>query len=205
MDGLTDRLVSHAVASRPHAGERVTGDAWWVEESRDVVRLGVADGLGHGPEAATAAELALALVREGPRDDLIAALQRVHAGLKTARGVTLSLAHLDAAAGTVAWAGVGNVTCILARPQGRGALRVEGLLPARGVLGKRIPRLVVQQHPIAIGDAVIMSTDGVRPAFQDDLPELEPLPRAADDILRRFGDPADDALVLLVRYRGAAA
>jgi hypothetical protein len=205
MGGLTDRLVSHAVASRPHAGGRVSGDAWWVEESHEVVCLGVADGLGHGPEAATAAELALALVRDGPRADLIQALQRVHAGLKTARGAVLSLAHMDAAAGTVTWAGVGNVTCILARPRGKGALRVQGLLPARGVLGRQIPRLVAQRYPIAVGDALIMTTDGVRPEFQDELPELEPLPRAADDILRRFGDPADDALVLLVRYRGTAA
>ena len=205
MEGLTGRLVEQAVASRPHTGETVSGDAWWVEESRDTVRVAVVDGLGHGPEAATASKCAITLLREGAREELLVLLKRCHAGLSDTRGVVLSLAHLDAAAGTVTWAGVGNVTCILARPREKDCVRVEALMPARGVLGRRIPPLIARTLSLAAGDVLILATDGVKADFQDDLPALDPLQRAADEILRRFGAGADDALVMLLRYRGAPA
>ena len=55
------------------------------------------------------------------------------------------------------------------------------------------------------GEVLIMTTDGVDAHFQFALPKLETLQEAADDILRRFSSGADDALVVMLRYRGAPA
>jgi hypothetical protein len=47
-----------------------------------------------------------------------------------------------------------------------------------------------------------MTTDGVDAKFQHELAELEPLQRAADDILVRYGAGTDDALIAMLRFRG---
>ena len=49
MDGLTAQWMDPAVASRAHAGETQSGDAWWVEEVRDGARVIVT---GLSPEIA---------------------------------------------------------------------------------------------------------------------------------------------------------
>ena len=121
------------------------------------------------------------------------------------RGVALCLAQVDAVAGTVTWIGVGNVSCLIARSEGHRGVPVHNLLPARGVVGRRLPRLAERTVPIVTGEVLIMTTDGVDAHFQFDLPKLESLQGAADDILRRFSSGADDALVVMMRYRGAPA
>ncbi|HEY6194288.1 MAG TPA: SpoIIE family protein phosphatase, partial [Candidatus Eisenbacteria bacterium] len=147
----------------------------------------------------------LELARAGAEETLPAVVRRCHAGLHVTRGVALSLAHIDAAAGTVTWIGVGNVTCLIARPDGSRAAPVHNLLPARGVVGRRLPPLAARTVPVAAGEVLILSTDGVDAHFQFNLPGLDPLQGAADDILRRFSTGDDDALVVMLRYRGVAA
>lgn len=205
MDGLKSRLADCAVAARAYPGETVSGDAWWVEQTPVAVLAALADGLGHGPEAAAAATRALALVRAAAGADVVSALRACHAGLQDTRGAALSLVHLDAATDTLTWLGVGNVNCILARAEGGRAVPVHALIPARGVLGRRLPALTARRLPIARGDVVILATDGIDAHHQHELPELEPLEHAAAEILRRHGAGGDDALVLVLRYRGASS
>src|SRR5262249_19314301 len=158
-----------------------------------------------GPAAAAAANRALTLVGPGVGTPLAAVLQRCHAGLFETRGVALSLADLDAGAGTVTWLGVGNVSCVLARPAGPRALLVRTLLPARGVLGRRLPPLHPRTVPVLSGDVLILATDGIASHFQHELPALEPLQSAADDILQRYAGADDDALVVTLRIPGRRA
>jgi serine phosphatase RsbU (regulator of sigma subunit) len=205
MEGLTANLAERAIVSRPREGEPLSGDAYWIAESRDTLRVAVVDGLGHGPGAATAAERALTLVRAGAAEPITAVLQRCHAGLQSERGVALSLVHIDARAATVEWAGVGNVACILARAAALGGVRLHGLMPVRGVLGRGRPKLTSAVHALVAGDVLVLTTDGVEPRFQHELPVLQPLERAVERILQQFGNPADDALVVALRYRGASA
>ena len=97
------------------------------------------------------------------------------------------------------------MTCLIARPEGSRAAPVHNLLPARGVVGRRLPPLAARTVPIATSEVLIMTTDGVDAHFQFKLPRLDPLQEAADDILRRFSSGDDDALVVMLRYRGAPA
>lgn len=203
MDGLKSRIVEHAAAVRTYPGESVSGDAWSLEESPGVVRAALADGLGHGPEAAAAAQRALTLVRAGGSEDVTSVMKRCHAGLQPTRGAALTLVHLDTVTDTLTWLGVGNVNCVLARAEGQSGVLLHSVVPARGVLGRRLPPLTAREYPITAGDILILTSDGIDAHFQHRLPALVPLQPAADDILSRFGNGNDDALVVLLRYRGA--
>ena len=69
----------------------------------------VADGLGHGPDAAEAAREALAAFAEDPLASPRDLLQRIHARLRATRGAAVMVLQADAAAGTMRSAGAGNV------------------------------------------------------------------------------------------------
>jgi negative regulator of sigma-B (phosphoserine phosphatase) len=62
----------------------------------------------------------------------------------------------------------------------------------------------VARLALARGDMLIVATDGIRSEFLDaPLPYQEPQ-ALANRVLARWGTQADDALVLVVRYLGAA-
>ena len=83
----------------------------------------VIDGLGHGPEAADAAELCArrgARARRGRRAQEL--LQACHEALLETRGVVMTVAWFDLERSQLSWAGVGNVDARLVR-SGPGAAR----------------------------------------------------------------------------------
>jgi anti-sigma regulatory factor (Ser/Thr protein kinase) len=90
-------------------GERVCGDGWGFALHGDVAALVVADGLGHGPDAAEAAAAALEAFAEDPLASPRVLLERTHQRLRSTRGAAVMLLQADAATGTVRSAGAGNV------------------------------------------------------------------------------------------------
>jgi anti-sigma regulatory factor (Ser/Thr protein kinase) len=90
-------------------GEKVCGDGWSFALDGDQLAMMVVDGLGHGPDAAEAAEAALVAFAETPLSGPRPLLERTHARLRATRGAAVMLVHADAAAGTVRSAGAGNV------------------------------------------------------------------------------------------------
>ena len=199
MDRVKTGRIECAVAERTCPGEALSGDGWQADEIGDVMRVTVVDGLGHGPAAAQAAARALELVHSCPGEPLLEVLVRCHAGLLETRGVALAVADLDPVARTVTWAGVGNVTCLLARERATRPVLAHAMLPARGVLGRRLPPLTPRTVPVLAGDVVILATDGVAPDFSHELPPLDSLQPAAAAILRGFATAEDDALVVALR------
>src|SRR5258706_7005854 len=109
MERVTTRRVEWAKASRPIAPGQVSGDLCLVRESAHGVLVAVVDGWGHGPDAASAAQRAVALLGGGGLDRPIEVVRRCDEGLRGSRGVVLSLAWFDSAMDTMTWIGVGNV------------------------------------------------------------------------------------------------
>ena len=95
--------------SLPARGERVCGDSWGFALDGDRAAVMVADGLGHGPDAAEASQHALSTFADNPMGDLRQMLQDTHARLRSTRGAAVMLLQADAGAGTVRSAGAGNV------------------------------------------------------------------------------------------------
>jgi len=183
-------------------GQGESGDRHVVCCGGEGILIAAIDGIGHGEEAANAAEAALAILKASPEEPVISLLERCHEGLRSTRGVVLSLASIDPKHGLMTWLGVGNVQGVLMRAGAQKGSVGEVLLLRGGVVGSQLPALQAAVLPIRKGDTLVFVTDGIRGEFVEGLSALESPQRAADKILKRHGRGDDDALVLVVRLTG---
>ena len=199
-------LVAWGAVTRCRPGEDTAGDMALVEPVGDGVLVAAVDGSGHGLEASRAARTAVEVLSRFDGGDLAVLAEACHRALGGSRGAAMSIAFLSAVSGTMTWLAVGNVEGRLvpaarsAPPPAAVALRLPG-----GVSGHHLPPLHPVTLPLGPGDVLVLATDGVRPAFADRL-LLTGTPQAiADRIVAEHWNATDDALALVVRYRGAAA
>jgi negative regulator of sigma-B (phosphoserine phosphatase) len=198
-------LVEYGVAKSILPGQGESGDRHLISCAGAGILIAVMDGIGHGEEAANAAEAAVSILKTSPDDPVISLVERCHEGLRSTRGVVLSLASIDPKHGMMTWIGVGNVHGVLMRAGARKGSVQEVLLLRGGVVGSQLPALQAAVLPIAKGDTLVFVTDGIRSEFVEGLSALESPQRAADKILKQHGRGNDDALVLVVRLTGICA
>ncbi len=113
--------------TRPLTGETVSGDGYAVRIVGDRRQVLVTDGLGHGPLAAAATDAALAAFRDARR------------------------------AGMLRYAGLGNITGVVATGDGRR----RGLVSLPGIAGHQRPVIRQYDYPFEAGSLLVMHTDGV--------------------------------------------
>lgn len=104
----------------PVIGEQDCGDAWAMKSDRDAVRFMLADGLGHGPDAAAASNLAVAIFNKNalrPPEEL---LGLIHAALRSTRGAAVAVAEVALTERVVRFAGVGNLFGLIISGGGHG-------------------------------------------------------------------------------------
>lgn len=199
MEKIGQTIVDWHAAGMTLPGERESGDVYVVKHLPEGVLLGVADGLGHGEEAAAAASAALQTLDQHAEDSVISLLHRCHETLRLTRGVVMSLASFNAAESTLTWAGVGNVEGVLLRRDPNGAPRHESLLLRGGVIGHRLPRLYASIITVMRDDVLIFATDGIRSGFAGGVNLHDSPRRIAERILAECARGTDDALVLVAR------
>ena len=188
-------------AMTPMPGESILGDRAVVAVANEHMLIAVIDGVGHGAEAATAAEVAVNTLRHLAEQDVASAVRECHRVLADTRGAAVSLASIDGRDHTVTWLGVGNVESRLLHGAGPVPLS-ESLLLHNGIVGHDLPRLTPRTMPVARGDLVIFATDGIRRDFADGLMPRGTCREIADRILAEHLVGSDDALVLVARYLG---
>jgi negative regulator of sigma-B (phosphoserine phosphatase) len=198
-------LVEYGVAKSILPGQGESGDRHLVCCGGDGILIAAIDGIGHGEEAANAAEAAISILKASPDEPVISLLERCHEGLRSTRGVVLSLASIDPKHGMMTWIGVGNVQGVLMRAGAKQGRVEEVLLLRAGVVGSQLPALQAAVLPIAKGDTLVFVTDGIRSEFVEGLSALESPQRAADKILKQHSRGNDDALVLVLRLAGVRA
>ena len=140
----------------------------------------------------------LAARRDAEPEELIEAC---HAALRSTRGVVMTLAFVDLEAGRLSWTGVGNVEGRLVHAAAGLNAPTEGALTKGGVVGYNLPSVRVTSAALAAGDLLVLATDGVGSGFAATLAAGGSAQQIADRILAEHGKPADDALVIVVRYR----
>jgi phosphoserine phosphatase RsbX len=198
------QVIEWGVAARPMPGQSVCGDAHTVVSTAAGATVAVADGLGHGNDAALAAEIAIETIRDIAELPLASIITRCHEALRHTRGVALSMASFDRTEQTMSWVGIGNVDGSLLRASSELRQNHEALLLQGGVVGYSLPRPRVAMLPIAPGDTLVLATDGIRSGFKRELADgLAPASLAAE-LLHRHARDTDDALVLVVRYTGSS-
>jgi serine/threonine protein phosphatase PrpC len=202
METMKDQLVEWGVATYTLPGQRHSGDRHVICPHPQGIMVAVVDGLGHGQEAATAADLAVTTLTKHAGDSVIALFKHCHTNLRESRGVVMSLASINALDGSMTWMGVGNVEGVVVRGSISASPRIEPLLLRGGVVGNQLPPLYASIIPMLRGDTLIFVTDGIRRNFTDMLMATDSPQQIADRILAQSSKGTDDALVLVARYRG---
>lgn len=202
MGQIITSIIDPAAAGAALPGQKESGDRYLVREFGTRVLTVVVDGIGHGSDAALAAQGVVNLLRSCPEDSVIPLLRMCHDKLRGTRGVVLSMALFDAAEATMTWLGVGNVEGILLRHDPHVVPGKETLLLRGGVVGDHLPRLLATIVPVVKGDLLILATDGIRNGFADNTNLADEPQRIADRILSQYRRGNDDALVFVARYIG---
>jgi serine/threonine protein phosphatase PrpC len=205
MDNSERGLIDWALAKQTLAGQAESGDRQWVKVCASKALVAVLDGVGHGKEAAHAAQTAIATLQQFERESPIVLFQRCHEQLRSTRGAVMSLASFNAGDNTMTWLGVGNVEGVLLQRQSYFLPVQESLLQRPGVLGDRLPRLTASVIQVSAGDLLIFATDGIRGGFADRTNLNNSPQQIADCILSQYGRGTDDALVLVARYLNGKA
>jgi phosphoserine phosphatase RsbX len=198
--------IEWAAKARPRPGENVCGDRLIaVDVDGTAALIGVLDGLGHGADAAEAANLGVEVLRAARAEPLDVLVQRCHRALSGTRGAAMTLARIDFRTDTLSWVGIGNVAADLVAKHPAGVEVRSSARLAGGIVGYRIPEaLTPQQVPIRPGDLLVIASDGIVEDHLDDIDFAAPALVIADRILHGHAKDNDDALVLAARHRGAS-
>lgn len=198
MEALKNGGLDWSISGRMRAGETESGDRSTVIAAPGGGLMALADGLGHGAEAARAADLAVHTVEQHATLPLMEIMKRCHTSLVRTRGVALSLARWEAAERKLTWLGVGNVEGILLLA---GDQRPEShrLVQRGGVVGVRLPTLMVTPLAVSAPALLILASDGVGGGFERGLNRHGTPAAIADQILTHFWKDNDDGTVLVAR------
>jgi hypothetical protein len=195
-EGFNDTSWIGAV-SVPKLGEDICGDSWSVSVGPEATTLLVADGLGHGPEAAEAAVEAVRLFHRfnGHRAPVL--LEYIHGGLRATRGAAVSVACFQPGSGKIIYSGVGNIAGVIAA---NGELRRMVSMP--GTAGHNARKIQAFEYPFTAG-LVILHSDGIASSWTiDRYPNLaarHPTLIAAV-LYRDLTRHRDDATVLVAKW-----
>lgn len=138
------------------AGEIECGDVWRIADSSQGLSIMVADGLGHGPLAATAARAAAVAFAERPFGDPGEAMQHLHRALSGGRGAAAACAMRRAGESKVVYSGVGNISGSLVSTE-----KSRGMVSHNGILGVQLPRRQQFEYECSPGDRIVMHSDGM--------------------------------------------
>src|SRR5262249_2002883 len=200
-------LIDWGAAQSVLPGETMSGDRYLARPFRDGFLIAVVDGLGHGVEAAEAAEIAIRTLEGHIHEPIVPLMKQCHEGLKRTRGAAISLASFSGdgdsgAYGSMTWLGVGNVEGVLLRADPKAMPPRQEIRLFPGVAGYRLPSIAATVTPLSPGEFVIFFSDGIRRGFFLGAIPPQPPQLVAHRICDTQSKGTDDALVFVARYGG---
>lgn len=178
-------------------GERVSGDAWVVISGQNGPSIAVVDGLGHGVPAHEAAIAGVQVCQRSPGVAPGELITRMHQALRSTRGAAAAVAEWDEGAGSVRFAGVGNISCGITGDDGS-----RSLASMNGTVGFEMRRVQEFTQSVDSGSVLVMHSDGINTRWRlDQYPGLRQRhPALAAAVLYRdFLRGRDDATVVVAR------
>ncbi len=140
----------------PKSGETACGDAWTMATHPDGATFLVVDGLGHGPDAARAAAVAVETLNRSPDHSAIRILDAAHARMRATRGAALAVMRHERASGELAFAGVGNISATIVEGGARRAM-----VSHNGIVGHNIHKSQEFRYAWPRGAPLIAHSDGL--------------------------------------------
>lgn len=182
------------VVGRPKPGEAVSGDGWAFHPTANQCTLLVADGLGHGPLAAAAADQAIQTFRAAPTRAAVAQVQSIHSALHSTRGAAVAVAEVTTE--QVHFVGLGNISgrvCL--------ATTTRHLLSQHGIAGHQARKIQPFTQAWDKGARLILHSDGLETRWNlDAYPGLyHRHPSLIAGVLYRdFARKSDDVTIVVV-------
>jgi anti-sigma regulatory factor (Ser/Thr protein kinase) len=181
-------------------GEKVSGDGWRLLRTGGGLVVMVADGLGHGLQAAAAAEAALAMM-DSAFTGLEQLMEDTHRALRATRGAAIGIARLGG--GLLEFVGVGNVACRVVAPEADGRARLDKqMVSHNGTVGHAFRKKDAVRIEMPASAFVILHSDGLSSRFSmSDFPGLldKTAPLVAGVLYQRLARHADDATIVVLR------
>lgn len=190
--------ISAIVLSKP--GETTSGDGFMFKISNDYVKMMLADGLGHGPEANKAVNEAEKSFRVFPDQDPIETLRFIHNSIKKTRGMVANIVCFDLKAKSWCSAGIGNISTRLLGPT-----MIKNHMSYNGIVGHNIPNTMnIQQYPVEQFSQVVMASDGIKTRWDSNkypmIQKHDPSILAAA-IYKDHARHTDDMSVIVIKYK----
>ncbi len=189
--------IAIGVVCLPKVGEEVSGDAWATDVNPQRGLLLVADGLGHGPAAASASSEAVRMFQTHHQRSPQAIIEAAHGALKSTRGAALAIAEINFEQQSIRFAGIGNIAAsIFSFTEHR------HLMSHNGTVGhelRKIQEFTYDWHPDGL---LIMHSDGLSAQWRlDRYPGLsQKHPSLIAGVLYRdFKRERDDVTVLVAK------
>jgi anti-sigma regulatory factor (Ser/Thr protein kinase) len=154
--GLHETFVVGAICA-PAPSEEVSGDAWLLQCHNEACRVFVADGLGHGPAAAEAAQAGIRAARENPSSAPGALIDIAHARMRATRGAAIAVAEIRPREGQVCYSGVGNISgSIISESNTR-----RQMVSMNGTAGHEMRAAREFQYPWESKSLLVLHSDGL--------------------------------------------
>jgi serine phosphatase RsbU (regulator of sigma subunit) len=141
----------------PKVGEEACGDAWAVEsDGSGRTMFIVADGLGHGMQAASAAAQAIHTFRENMQRTTMQIMEAIHAALRSTRGAAVAVIALSQAKREVEFTGVGNISAQIVT-----GANVKSMMSHNGTAGVEARRIQSFIYPWPADSLLVVHSDGL--------------------------------------------
>lgn len=199
-DGASGRMEL-GVVCQPKPGEQQCGDDWAFVWQQNRSMLLVADGLGHGPDAHKAAQVAVDVVQRQAARDPASVMDDIHAGSRATRGAAVSICAIEYETGVCRFAGIGNVSCAVVSGE-----RSRSFASHPGIVGHSVRKIQEFSAPWPAGALLVMHSDGL--ATQWNLGAYAGLQTRHPGLIaavlyRDFVRGRDDVTVVVARDRAA--
>jgi len=192
-----DSHLESGVVCLPKTGEEISGDAWAIDQDSGRSLVLVADGLGHGPQAAQASREAVRIFQANLGRSPKEIVEAAHAALRSTRGAALAIAEVDVERLTVRFAGVGNISGTIFSP-----LKSNSMVSYNGTVGHEVRKIQEFVYQWPKGGLLVMHSDGLGTQWRlDRYPGLTAKHPSlmAGVLYRDFNRGRDDVTVLVAR------
>nr|WP_237392538.1 SpoIIE family protein phosphatase [Aurantiacibacter rhizosphaerae] len=148
--------ADHAGLRIAYPGERRCGDAIAVRSGDGVCLYLLCDGLGHGPNAATAADAAKRAFMAAKGSDPSRLLMEVGEGLAGTRGAVAAVVAVNHTEKRMDYAAVGNISTLVWQDR-----KVQRLSVRDGLLGGRVTTPHCETITLSDDAVIVMHSDGL--------------------------------------------
>ncbi len=177
--------------------EQLSGDGWSYCATQTGMAVFVADGLGHGPLAESAAREAIRAFEKAYSRPPVELLEIVHQATRSTRGAAVAVASIDLREKVVRFAGIGNIAGALIAGN-----EIRHMVSMNGIVGHQVRTFREFTYPWQEGAVMVLHSDGLSSHW--DLRAYPGLVQKtcglmAGVLYRDFGRERDDATAIVVR------